>query len=95
MLKEAELYRLDDIALRERITSKNSLQSYVFSVQQAIKEVVSDKFSNEEKEKVLAKCKEANEWLEDNQNSTAADIQAKMKEVQEVCSPLMVKMHMG
>ncbi|KAL1439477.1 hypothetical protein MTO96_010167 [Rhipicephalus appendiculatus] len=95
MLKEAELYRLDDIALRERITSKNSLQSYVFSVQEAIKEVASDKFSNEEKEKVLAKCKEANEWLEDNQNSTAADIQAKMKEVQEVCSPLMVKMHMG
>ncbi|KAL1470697.1 hypothetical protein MTO96_024113 [Rhipicephalus appendiculatus] len=89
MLTEAELYRL------ERVASKNSQQSYVFSVQQAIKEVVSDKISNEEKEKVLAKCKKANEWLEDNQNSAAVDIKANLKEVEEVCSPLMIKMHMG
>ncbi|KAL1481791.1 hypothetical protein MTO96_034187 [Rhipicephalus appendiculatus] len=57
LLKEAETYRLEDIAQRERVVSKNSLQGYVFSVQQAIKEVVSDKISKEEKEKVLAKCK--------------------------------------
>ncbi|KAL1452357.1 hypothetical protein MTO96_006275 [Rhipicephalus appendiculatus] len=95
MLKEAEMYRLEDIAQRERVASKNSLQSYTFSVQQAIREVASEKISNEEKEKVLAKCTEANEWLEENQNSTAADIQVKLKEVQEVCSPLMIKMHMG
>ncbi|KAL1437470.1 hypothetical protein MTO96_048858 [Rhipicephalus appendiculatus] len=95
MLKDAELYRLADIAQRERVASKNSLQSYVFSVEQTVKEVVSDKISNEEKEKVLAKCKEAHEWLDDNQNSAAADIQAKLKEVQEVCSPLMIKLHMG
>ncbi|KAH7933486.1 hypothetical protein HPB49_013178 [Dermacentor silvarum] len=95
MLKEAEMYRLEDIAQRERVASKNSLQSYVFSVQQAIKEVVSEKISNEEKEKVLAKCKEANSWLDDNQNAAAGDIQAKLKEVQEICSPLMIKMHMG
>ncbi|KAL1481794.1 hypothetical protein MTO96_034189 [Rhipicephalus appendiculatus] len=61
----------------------------VFSIQQAIKEVVSDKFSNDAKEKVLAKCKEANEWLEENQNLEAAAIQAKLKEF---CSPLMIKM---
>ncbi|KAL1481806.1 hypothetical protein MTO96_034199 [Rhipicephalus appendiculatus] len=95
MLKEAELYRLEDIAQRERVISKNTLHSYVFSVQRAIKEIVTDKISNEEKEQVLAKCQEANDWLDDNQNSAAADIQAKLKEVQEVCTPLMIKMHMG
>ncbi|KAH8031000.1 hypothetical protein HPB51_012468 [Rhipicephalus microplus] len=51
MLKEAEMYRLDDIAQRERIDSKNSLQSYVYSVQQVIKEVVGDKIPNEAKRK--------------------------------------------
>uniref|UniRef100_A0A131YIC4 Heat shock 70kDa protein 1/8 n=1 Tax=Rhipicephalus appendiculatus TaxID=34631 RepID=A0A131YIC4_RHIAP len=95
MLKEAETYRSEDIAQRERVASKNSLQSYVFSVQQAIKEVATGNISNEEKEKVLAECKEAQDWLEENQNSAAADIQAKLKEVQEVCTPLMIKMHMG
>ncbi|KAL1481808.1 hypothetical protein MTO96_034201 [Rhipicephalus appendiculatus] len=95
LIKEAEMYRLEDIAQRERVVSMNSLQSYLFSVQRAIKEVATDKISNEEKEKVLTKCHEANDWLDDNQNSAAADIQAKLKEVQEVCSPLMIKMHMG
>ncbi|XP_075729995.1 major heat shock 70 kDa protein Ab-like [Rhipicephalus microplus] len=95
MLKEAELYRLEDIAQREQVASKNSLQSYMSSVKQAVREVTSDKISNEEKEEVLAKCREANEWLEKNQNLAAADIQAKLKEVQEVCSPLMIKMHIG
>ncbi|KAL3226927.1 hypothetical protein MRX96_024439 [Rhipicephalus microplus] len=66
MLKEAEMYRLDDIAQRERIDSKNSLQSYVYSVQQST-----------------------------TLNPVAADIQAKLKELQEVCSPLMIKMHMS
>ncbi|XP_064490262.1 heat shock protein 68-like [Ornithodoros turicata] len=95
MLKEAEKYRLEDIAQREKVAAKNSLQSYAFSVQQAIKEVISDKISAEEKEKVLKCCQEANRWLDDNMEAPAHDVQAKLKEVQEVCSPLMIKMHMG
>ncbi|KAH9373619.1 heat shock protein 70 A1-like [Haemaphysalis longicornis] len=95
MLKEAEMYRLEDIAQRERVAAKNSLQSYIFSVEQAVKEVASDRYTAEEKEHVSAKCKDANAWLEANLNATAGDIQAKLKEVQEVCSPLMIKMHMG
>ncbi|KAL1481790.1 hypothetical protein MTO96_034186 [Rhipicephalus appendiculatus] len=95
LLKEAELYRLEDIALRERAGAKNALQSYVFSVQRAIKEVATDKIASEDKERVLAMCSGVNDWLEDNQNAAAADIQAKLKDIQEVCSPLMIKMHLG
>ncbi|CAN7993751.1 unnamed protein product [Ixodes pacificus] len=95
MLQEAEKYRLEDIAQRERVDAKNSLQSYIFSVQQAIKEVVSDKISADEKSKVLQACQSANEWLDDNMEAPAPDVQAKLKEVQEACSPLMIKMHMG
>ncbi|KAH9366026.1 hypothetical protein HPB48_022958 [Haemaphysalis longicornis] len=94
MLKEAEMYRLEDIAQRERVAAMNSLQSYIFNVQQAIGEV-NDKISPEQKDKISTKCAEANTWLDDNQNAAAADIQAKLKDVQEVCSPLMIKMHMG
>ncbi|KAG0427489.1 hypothetical protein HPB47_025471 [Ixodes persulcatus] len=95
MLQEAEKYRLEDIAQRERVDAKNSLQSYIFSVQQAIKEVVSDKISADEKSKVLQACQSANAWLDDNMEAPAPDVQAKLKEVQEACSPLMIKMHMG
>ncbi|CAN7995198.1 unnamed protein product [Ixodes hexagonus] len=95
MLKEAEKYRLEDIAQRERVAAKNSLQSYIFSVQQAIKEVVSDRISVEERSKVQESCSSATAWLDDNQEASAPDLQAKLKEVQETCSPLMIKMHMG
>ncbi|KAH6923645.1 hypothetical protein HPB50_004322 [Hyalomma asiaticum] len=56
MLKEAEMYHLEDNAQHERVASKNSLQGYVFSVQQAVKEALSDKTSSEEKEKVPSRC---------------------------------------
>ncbi|KAL1481785.1 hypothetical protein MTO96_034182 [Rhipicephalus appendiculatus] len=95
LLKEAEIFRLEDIAQRDRVVAKNSLQSYMYSVQRAIKEVASDKISKEDKEKVLAKCNEVSDWLGDNQNAAGADIQERLKELQDVCSPLMVKMHMG
>ncbi|KAL1481804.1 hypothetical protein MTO96_034197 [Rhipicephalus appendiculatus] len=36
LLKEAEMYHLEDIAQREQVTPKNSLQSYMFSVQRVI-----------------------------------------------------------
>ncbi|KAL3249993.1 hypothetical protein MRX96_055607 [Rhipicephalus microplus] len=66
-----------DIAQRERVTSRNSVQNYVFSLQQAIKEVIK-KISNE-KEKVLAKCEEAIELLGNDRNSAAVDITGEAK----------------
>ncbi|XP_077560432.1 heat shock 70 kDa protein 1A-like [Haemaphysalis longicornis] len=93
MLKEAETHRLDDIAQRERAAARNSLQSYIFSVQQALSEVACEKFKPEEKEPVVAKCKDVHTWLDQNPNASAGDIQAKLKEVQDVSLPLMVKLH--
>ncbi|XP_077529172.1 heat shock protein 70 A1-like [Haemaphysalis longicornis] len=95
MLKEAEMFRLEDIAQRERVAAMNSLQNYIFSVQQSIKEVVSSKIAPDEKTKVANACRQANTWVEEHQHAAAVDVQAKLRELQDVCSPLMVKMHMG
>lgn len=38
MLKEAEMYRQEDEKQKERVTSRNQLESYVFSVKQAVEE---------------------------------------------------------
>lgn len=38
MLKEAEMYRQEDEKQRERVSARNQLESYVFSVKQAVEE---------------------------------------------------------
>jgi len=38
MLKEAEMYRQEDEKQKERVTARNQLESYAFSVKQAIEE---------------------------------------------------------
>lgn len=38
MLKEAEIYRQEDEKLKERVTARNQLETYVFSVKQAVEE---------------------------------------------------------
>jgi L1 cell adhesion molecule like protein len=38
MLKEAEMYRQEDEKQKERVSARNQLESYVFSVKQAVEE---------------------------------------------------------
>lgn len=38
MLKEAEMYRQEDEKQRERVTARNQLEGYAFSVKQAVEE---------------------------------------------------------
>lgn len=55
MLEEAEKYKDEDERQREKISARNSLESYVFSVKQAISEGGS-KLSADDKRKVQNEC---------------------------------------
>jgi len=52
MLKEAEMYRQEDEKQKERVTARNQLESYAFSVKQAVEEAGS-KLSETDKKSVL------------------------------------------
>lgn len=73
MVRDAEKYKDEDDKQKERITAKNSLESYAFNMKSTMEdEKLKDKISAEDKQKVLDKCNEAVRWIDANQVSLAA-----------------------
>lgn len=94
MLAEAEQYKEEDDKQRERISSRNSLESYLFSVKQAVDEA-GNKLGSDDKRKVQNECDNCMRWLESNELADKEEFEYKLKEVQKVCGPVMTKMHRG
>ena len=70
-MKDAEKYKGEDEAQRERITAKNALESYAFNMKSTIEdEKLKDKLSEEDKTKIMEKCTEVINWLDANQVRT-------------------------
>ncbi|XP_043268065.1 heat shock protein 68-like [Venturia canescens] len=94
MLSDAERYRDEDAKQRERIATRNQLESYIFSVKQAAQES-GDKLSQEDKNKVINLCEEAISWLDGNNLADKEEYQHKLETLQSQCSPIMTKIHQG
>ncbi|XP_031638344.1 heat shock protein 70 B2-like [Contarinia nasturtii] len=94
MLAEAERYREEDEKQREKIAARNNLEGYVFSVKQAVGEA-GDKLSDDEKSKARNCCEETLRWLDANGLAEKDEFEHKMKEVTQICSPIMTKIHTG
>lgn len=94
MVSEAEKYKEADDQQRGKVTAKNQLENYIFSVRMAINDA-GDKLSQDEKDKVLNKCEETLKWLEANTLAEKDEYNFQMKSLQEVASPVMSKLHGG
>lgn len=94
MLAEAEKYRNEDEKQRERVAARNQLESYTFSVKQAVEEAGS-KLSEDDKKKATDKCAAVLSWLDNNTLAEKDEYEDKLKEMQKECSPIMVKLHQG
>lgn len=94
MVNDAEKYKADDEAQRQRVTARNQLENYIFSVKQAVNDA-GDKLSDSDKQTVNSNCEEAVRWLDDNSLAEKDEFEHKQKELQQTCSPIMSKLHGG
>ena len=92
MLAEAEKYKEEDEKQREKVTSRNHLQSMVFSYKQAAEEAA-DKLQQSDKNTVITKCEEVMKWLDNNSLAEKEEYDHELQELQKVCSPVMAKLH--
>ncbi|MEQ2177604.1 Heat shock cognate 71 kDa protein [Goodea atripinnis] len=68
MVQEAEQFRSEDEAQRDKITAKNSLESLAFNMKSTVEdEKLQDKISPEDKKIIIDKCNEVIAWLDRNQ----------------------------
>ncbi|CAH0731690.1 unnamed protein product, partial [Brenthis ino] len=92
MLSEAERYKEEDEKQRQRVNARNQLETYIFSVRQALDDA-GTKLSDADKNSARSECDEALRWLDNNSLAEKEEYEHKLKEIQRVCSPIMSKLH--
>jgi len=94
MVKEAEQYKNEDDTQRERITAKNSLESYAFNMKSTVEdEKLKDKLSEADRKTILDKCADIIRWLDSNQLADKEEFEHKQKEIEGVCTPIITKLY--
>ena len=94
MVNEAEKYKEDDEKQRQKIESKNKLESYCYQMKSSVDdEKLKDKISEEDKKLILEKCEEGQKFVEDNPDAEKEAYDEKQKEVESVCSPIITKLY--
>ena len=65
--------------LKEKIDSKNALESYIYNIKNTINDVdkIKDKLTDEDKETLESLVKETTEWIDENQNSDKEEFEEK------------------
>jgi len=95
MIKDAEMFADEDKKLKERVESRNELESYAYSLKNQIndKEKLGAKITDEDKEKIEEAVNEKITWLEENQEADGEDFKAQKKELEEIVQPIIAKLY--
>jgi len=95
MIQDAEKFADEDKALKERVESRNELESYAYSLKTQIndKDKLGAKISDEDKEAIETAVEAAISWLEENQEAEAEEFKAQKKELEDKVNPIISKLY--
>nr|AGM50430.1 heat shock protein 70 [Macrobrachium nipponense] len=94
MVQEAEKYKADDEKQRERISAKNNLESYCFNMKSTVEDdKFKDKVPEDDRNKIMEACNDAIKWLDTNQLGEKEEYEHKLKEIEQICNPIITKMY--
>ena len=96
MVNEAEKYKAEDDANKNRIEAKNGLENYCYSLKSSIEgEEVKDKIPEEDKTALLSAINETTSWLDANQAAEKEEYEEKQKALEGIAMPILQKMAGG
>ena len=96
MVSEAEKFKAEDDANRNRVEAKNGLENYCFSLKSSIdSEQVKDKIDEGDKKTLEEKIEETTKWLDVNQSAEKEEYEEKQKELEGIALPILQKMGGG
>lgn len=96
MVQEAERFKAQDEATRERIEAKNGLENYAFSMRNTLNdEKVASKLSADDKKKIEDKIQEVTSWLDNNQEAEKEEYEQKQKDLEQTITPIFTAMAGG
>ena len=97
MIKESEIFAEEDKKLKERVESKNNLESYAYSLKNQISDnqKLGAKLSEDEKNTIESAVDEAIKWSENNSDADVSDLKNRLKELEDKVQPIIAKLYAG
>jgi len=96
MVAEAEKYKAEDDANKNRIESRNALENYCYSLKTSIgSEEVKDKIPADDKKKLEDAIDDAVKWLDSNPTAEKEEYEEKQKALEGVAMPILQSMAGG
>jgi L1 cell adhesion molecule like protein len=92
MLAEAEKYKAEDEEAAARVTAKNGLESYAYSLKNTISENA-DKFEASDKETLESKVDEVIKAMDSMESASKEEFESLQKELEGVANPIMTKFY--
>jgi len=94
MVNDAEKFKAEDDKQKERIAAKNGLESYCFNMKSTLEdEKFKDKIAENDQKTILDRCNDAISWLDGNQTAEVDEFKGKLKELENVCNPIISKLY--
>ncbi|KAK9670737.1 Hsp70 chaperone [Basidiobolus ranarum] len=94
MVSEAEKYKAEDEEAASRISAKNGLESYTYSLRNTLQdEKVAGKLDANDKKKLEEAINSTISWLDASQEASKEEYEEKQKELEGVANPIMAKMY--
>ena len=87
MVNEAEKYKDEDDKQRERITAKNSLESFTLKMKSTMEDdTMKSKMSEQQYEQIISKCKEVIDWADKHQAAEKEEYISQQKDLERICA---------
>jgi len=94
MVREAERFKEEDEVNKLKVEAKNALENYCYTMKNTLtEEKLKDKFSESDKKVIEEKVNETLSWLESNQSAEKDEFDAKQKDLESICNPIMMKVY--
>ncbi|MQL89991.1 hypothetical protein Taro_022572 [Colocasia esculenta] len=94
MVQEAERYKVEDEGVKRKVEAKNALENYSYNMRNTVRdEKFKGKLPAQDREKIEKAVEETIEWLDHNQLAEVDELEHKMKELEEVCNPIIARMY--
>ncbi|OEL36741.1 Heat shock cognate 70 kDa protein [Dichanthelium oligosanthes] len=96
MVQEAEKYKAEDEEVKRKVEARNALENYAYNMRNTVRdEKIASKLPAEDRKKIEDTVEDAIKWLDGNQLAEAEEFEDKMKELENVCNPIISKMYQG
>lgn len=97
MVEEAKQFEEEDKIAEQRISARNSLDSYIHSLKTQVEDPdkLAKKLNDDEKQTVKDAVKEAKDWLDANAEASKEDYDEQRKKLESTCNPIISKAYGG